>query len=96
MKRSDMTAFLKKMNDRFAAELGGIPARIRPKKKSMEDMKAGFADGARMTILQLIDDGILTLEEDRTPGEEAADKLSKDALVEAAREGAELGTDDEH
>jgi len=63
MKRADIPAFLQKMNDMFAQQMDQIPPHVRPKKKSLGDMKAGFSDGARMTFSQLVEDGIIKIED---------------------------------
>lgn len=64
MKRSDIPSFLKKMTDIFDQKIGMIPEGARPEKKTMGDLKAFFSDGARMTLQQLIEDGVIKMEEE--------------------------------
>ncbi len=64
MKRSDIAPFLKEMNASFAAQVEELQKRGLLKKKQVEDMKAGCSDGARMTLLTLIEKGTIKVEED--------------------------------
>lgn len=59
MKRSEIATFLKEMNESFASQMSGLPI----KKKALEDMKAGFSDGARITLMSLIEKGHIKVED---------------------------------
>lgn len=59
MKRSEIPEFLEKMNASFLIQMKSLPL----KRKTLEDLKAGFSDGARCTLLQLIEEGIIQVEE---------------------------------
>jgi len=58
---TDVSSYVQKMKEEFSKQLDQLP-RHALKPKTRGDLEAGFADGVRMTILQLIKDGHLKLE----------------------------------
>lgn len=60
MKRSQVTVIVKSLAEEFAKQVGAMPF----KKNQREDLVAGFRDGARSTLLHLIELGELTVQED--------------------------------
>jgi hypothetical protein len=59
MKRADIPEFIKELNQLFGEQMSRLPV----KKKSLGDMKAGFADGVRICLHMLQEKGHLKVEE---------------------------------
>jgi hypothetical protein len=60
MKQSEVPGFLKEVRDSFAEQMSRVPV----KKKTLEDLKAGFSDGVRACLYALKEKGHLTIEDD--------------------------------
>lgn len=60
MKRSEISTLIKELNQQFVDEISNLPF----KPKVREDLKAGFADGARSMLMALIQKGEVKIEED--------------------------------
>jgi hypothetical protein len=58
---SYVSSYVQKMKEEFSKQLDQLPRHLL-KPKTRGDLEAGFADGVRMTIFQLIKDGHLKLE----------------------------------